>query len=75
MSITPTRRAVLALTLLCAAPLAAHAQAATAIKFQLDWRFEGPAALFLGATARGHYKAAGLDVTIDAGNGSGGTVT
>ena len=75
MSITPTRRAVLALTLLGAAPLAAHAQAATAIKFQLDWRFEGPAALFLGATARGHYKAAGLDVTIDAGNGSGGTVT
>ena len=51
----------------------AHAQ--TPIKFQLDWRFEGPAALFLASTAKGYYKAAGLDVTIDAGNGSGGTVT
>ncbi|MFM8344432.1 MAG: ABC transporter substrate-binding protein [Betaproteobacteria bacterium] len=49
-------------------------QAQTPIKFQLDWRFEGPAALFLGASAKGHYKGAGLDVTIDAGNGSGGTV-
>ncbi|MDH5332210.1 MAG: ABC transporter substrate-binding protein, partial [Aquincola sp.] len=50
------------------------AAAQTPIKFQLDWRFEGPAALFLGAAAKGYYKAAGLDVTIDAGNGSGGTV-
>ena len=70
----PLRRVTLALTLLCCAPLAALAQT-TPIKFQLDWRFEGPAALFLGSAAKGHYKAAGLDVTIDAGNGSGGTVT
>ena len=47
----------------------------TPIKFQLDWRFEGPAALFLASSAKGYYKAAGLDVSIDAGNGSGGTVT
>lgn len=54
--------------------LAAQAQT-TPIKFQLDWRFEGPAALFLHPAAKGYFKAAGLDVTIDAGNGSGGTVT
>ncbi len=52
-----------------------NALAQTPIKFQLDWRFEGPAALFLQSAAKGYYKAAGLDVTIDAGNGSGGTVT
>ena len=47
----------------------------TPIKFQLDWRFEGPAALFLASQAKGYYKAAGLDVTVDAGSGSGATVT
>ena len=51
------------------------AQAQTPIKFQLDWRFEGPAALFLQPAAKGYFKQAGLDVTIDSGNGSGGTVT
>jgi NitT/TauT family transport system substrate-binding protein len=44
------------------------------IKFQLDWRFEGPPRCSWPA-AKGYFKAAKLDVTIDAGNGSGGTVT
>ena len=52
----------------------AHAQT-TAVKFQLDWRFEGPAALFLTPAAKGYFRDARLDVTIDAGNGSGGAVT
>ena len=47
----------------------------TPIKFQLDWRFEGPAALFLTPAAKGYFKDAKLDVTVDAGNGSGGAVT
>jgi NitT/TauT family transport system substrate-binding protein len=63
--------AALAVSVASATP----AWAQTPIKFQLDWRFEGPAALFLASSAKGYYKAAGLDVTIDAGNGSGGTVT
>ncbi len=73
MHLGPLARRTFVLASLAAAPLLAWAQ--TPIKFQLDWRFEGPAALFLGASAKGYYKAAGLDVTIDAGNGSGGTVT
>ncbi len=47
----------------------------TPIKFQLDWRFEGPSALFLTPAAKGYFKDAKLDVTVDAGNGSGGAVT
>ena len=56
-----------------AAPLAQAQE--TPIKFQLDWRFEGPAALFLVPEAKGYFKAEKLAVTVDAGNGSGGTVT
>ncbi len=56
-----------------AAPLAQAQE--TPVKFQLDWRFEGPAALFLVPEAKGYYKAEKLKVTVDAGNGSGGTVT
>ncbi|KQM79935.1 ABC transporter substrate-binding protein [Xylophilus sp. Leaf220] len=78
-----TKRAFLRSTLRLAAVTAAmalgtvqaQAQALTPVKFQLDWRFEGPAALFLVPAAKGHFKQAGLDVTVDAGNGSGGTVT
>jgi len=47
----------------------------TSLKFQLDWRFEGPAAFMTYPAAQGIFKQAGLDVTVDAGNGSGGTVT
>lgn len=58
---------------LSAAFLPAQAQT-TPIKFQLDWRFEGPAALFLQPVAKGYFKAAGLDVQVDAGTGSGAAV-
>ena len=66
---------VTAAALFAATASAAFAQALTPIKFQLDWRFEGPAALFLTPVAKGYFKQAGLDVTVDAGNGSGGAVT
>jgi NitT/TauT family transport system substrate-binding protein len=72
-----TRRAWLAgLATALAVCSAASAQAQeTPIKFQLDWRFEGPAAMFLVPLAKGYFKAEKLAVTVDAGNGSGGAVT
>ena len=45
-----------------------HAQ--TAVKFSLDWRPESPNSGFMLAADKGFYKAEGLDVTIDPGNGS-----
>lgn len=46
------------------------AMAQTAIKFTLDWKFEGPSAGFFLALDKGYFKEEGLDVTIDTGNGS-----
>jgi NitT/TauT family transport system substrate-binding protein len=44
------------------------------IKFQLDWRFEGPSSLFLLTKAKGYFAQEKLDVEIDAGSGSGNAV-
>jgi NitT/TauT family transport system substrate-binding protein len=65
---------IVSLTLLALSGSVAQAQN-TPIKFQLDWRFEGNTALFLAPAAKGYFKDAKLDVSIDAGNGSGGAVT
>lgn len=73
---SPLKRRLLgaaAAILLIAGMPAAHAQE-TSVKFQLDWRFEGPSALFLWPAAKGYFKAEKLNVSIDAGNGSGNAV-
>ena len=64
-------------TLLVPALIAASVSAAaqeTKIKFTLDWRFEGPSALFLAAASKGYFKQEKLDVTVDSGVGSGASV-
>jgi NitT/TauT family transport system substrate-binding protein len=69
-----TRRTAIAALCLAAHMVSAQAQTSTPIRFQLDWRFEGPGALFLLPAEKGYFKDNGLDVTIDVGSGSGAAV-
>ncbi len=68
------RAAVACATTMLLAVTGAAAAQDTKIAFQLDWRFEGPAAFFLLPKAKGYFAAEKLDVTVDAGNGSGNAV-
>lgn len=47
----------------------------TTIKFTLGWKTQGSDAAFFVARDKGYYKAEGLNVVIDQGEGSGATVT
>jgi len=54
--------------------LATPASAQTKLKLVLNWKYQGPQGMFFLAEDRGYYKAEGLEVTIDQGNGSGAGV-
>jgi NitT/TauT family transport system substrate-binding protein len=62
---------VIASVAVSAAALSAQAQ--TPLTFQLNWTAGGANAGFAAAVAEGFYKAAGLDVKLVEGNGSGNT--
>ena len=57
-----------------AGPLASAAPAAaqTKLKVVLNWKYQGPQGMFLLADDRGYFKAEGIEVQLDQGNGSGG---
>jgi NitT/TauT family transport system substrate-binding protein len=53
----------------------AFAEDVTKIRFSLDWKLQGIHAWFLWAQEKGYFAKEKLDVTIDQGEGSAGTVT
>ncbi len=68
--------AVLAGVLIGTSSLAATASAQqTPVKLVLNWKYQGPQALFFVAEDKGYFKAEGLDVTIDQGEGSAASIT
>jgi NitT/TauT family transport system substrate-binding protein len=54
---------------------AAVAQSPTRIKFILNWKYYGPQAWFFVAQDKGYFKAEGLEVAFDQGDGSPGAPT
>ena len=68
-------RAAGAASLLAATPHVRAQGRALPFKFNLGWKFEATSAGYLLALQRGYYKEAGLDCTIDAGNGSAAAIS
>jgi NitT/TauT family transport system substrate-binding protein len=70
MTIDTIRRIGLGALIVATLGLAPPALGQTAVKFSLDWKYEGTQAPFLVALDRGYFKAEGLDVTVDTSGGS-----
>ena len=61
----------------CALALVTHspsASAQTKIKMVLNWKYQGPQAWFFIAQDKGYFKAEGLDVEMDQGEGSAASI-
>jgi NitT/TauT family transport system substrate-binding protein len=79
MSVSFWRMALLGLAFGLAGGLASlgaadPAAAQTRLKLVLNWKYQGPQGWFFLAEDRGYYKAEGLDVVIDQGDGSAAAV-
>lgn len=61
---------ILALALSAGLAPATAQQTLIPVRVTLDWRFEGPAALFLLGLDKGYFADEGLSVTIDPGSGT-----
>jgi NitT/TauT family transport system substrate-binding protein len=59
---------------LCLALIPAAAMTQTKIKIVLNWKYQGPQAWFFMAQDKGYFKAEGLDVEIDQGEGSSASI-
>ena len=70
MTINAVRHVEFGALLAAALGLATPVLGQTAVKFSLDWKYEGTQSPFLLALDRGYFKAEGLDVTIDTAGGS-----
>jgi NitT/TauT family transport system substrate-binding protein len=70
-----TRRVVLGGVFALAAAMPAAAQSLTPIRFTLDFKHQGIHAWYYVAQEKGYFKAEGLDVKIDQGEGSAATVS
>jgi NitT/TauT family transport system substrate-binding protein len=78
-SITRRRALAAAAVFALISPIAAFVAKApaaevTKLKMVLNWKYQGPQGWFFLADDRGYFKAAGLDVTMDQGNGSGAPI-
>ena len=68
---TATRRIALAVgAAALVAGFSGAASAQTRLKMVLNWKYQGPQGFFFVAEDKGYFKAEGLDVTIDQGDGS-----
>ncbi|MEM8914290.1 MAG: ABC transporter substrate-binding protein [Pseudomonadota bacterium] len=67
-----TKLAGAAAVSMLAAP--AIAQGKTKVKMILNWRYQGPQSWFFLAQDNGYFDEAGIDLTMDQGNGSGAAV-
>jgi NitT/TauT family transport system substrate-binding protein len=70
MRVLHAGRAEILASVVAATLVSAASAADTNVKFSLDFKFEGPSAMFLEPLDKGYYKAEGLNVSVDSAAGS-----